>query len=171
MSPVAVFVRTLLKSSAIFIGAATIFLNPALEWRTAMTGNRSTGASRGTAVSAGQAGSEAAIDGLIALLEDTDAGVRRAAVNALAHLNSRRAVPALREALKEEDASIRRGAATAIAEISGGHGPHSRLRPHPRPRPDPSPSPNPNPSPRISFRMHSPSVVLTTPHAAATVVR
>ena len=80
MSPVAVFVRTLVKSSAIFIGAAAIFLNPALEWR---SGSQATGGSRGTAVSAGQAGSEAAIDGLIALLKDTDAGVRRAAVNAL----------------------------------------------------------------------------------------
>lgn len=83
MSPVDVFVRTLLKSSAIFIGAATIFLNPALEWRTAITGSQAPGATRGTAVSAGQAGSEAAIDGLIALLEDTDAGVRKQAAWAL----------------------------------------------------------------------------------------
>ena len=76
MSPVTVFFRTLLKSSAIFIGAATIVLNPALEWRgAARTG---AGAMRGTSVGAAQSGSEAAIDGLIAALKDSDAGVRRA---------------------------------------------------------------------------------------------
>ena len=33
MSPITVFVRTLLKSSAIFIGATAIFLHPQLECR------------------------------------------------------------------------------------------------------------------------------------------
>src|SRR5260221_12411707 len=83
MSPVTVFFRTLLKSSAIFIGTATIFLNPALECRSTTHAG----------VGAQQAGSEAAVDGLIALLKDTNAGVRRAAGNALAELDSRRAVP------------------------------------------------------------------------------
>src|SRR5229473_2506993 len=151
MSPVTVFFRTLLKSSAIFVGAAAIVLNPGLEWRSA---SQATGSAlRGTIVGAQQAGSEAAIDGLVAALKDTDAGVRRAAVNALAELNSRRAVPALSAALKDgdpdvrkraitslgeigdaraldaltlalkdEDASIRRSAAMAIAEIGGGSG-------------------------------------------------
>ena len=100
MSPVAVFIRTLLKSSAIFVGAAAIFLNPALEWRS------TSAQSPGTSVGAAQAGSEAAIDGLIGLLKDTDAGVRRAAVNALSELNSRRAVPALAEAFKGADAEL-----------------------------------------------------------------
>jgi hypothetical protein len=67
MSPLAVFVRTLLKSSAIFIGTATIFLHPGLEWRSATQG----------IVGARQGASEAAVDGLIAALKDTDAGVRR----------------------------------------------------------------------------------------------
>jgi HEAT repeat protein len=97
MSPVTVFFRTLLKSSAIFIGAATIVLNPSLEWRAATHANGA--GMRGTSVGAAQAGTEAAIDGLIALLKDTDASVRRAAVEALSELNSRRAVPALSAAL------------------------------------------------------------------------
>src|SRR5258708_32373708 len=107
MSPVTVFIRTLLKSSAIFIGAATIVLNPALEWRSTTH----------AVVGAQQAGSEAAIDGLIALLRDTDAGVRRAAVSPLAELNSRRAVPALSSALKDGDPELRGAIAAALGEI------------------------------------------------------
>ena len=34
MSPLTVFVRTLMKSSAICLGAAAIFLHPSLEWST-----------------------------------------------------------------------------------------------------------------------------------------
>src|SRR5260370_8250787 len=101
MSPVTVFFRTLLKSSAIFIGAATIVLNPALEWRSA---SQATGSAlRGTIVGAQQAGSEAAIDGLVAALKDTDAGVRRAAGNAPAELTSRRPAPALSAAPTDPD--------------------------------------------------------------------
>ncbi len=115
MSPVTVFFRTLLKSSAIFVGAAAIVLNPGLEWRSA---SQATGSAlRGTIVGAQQAGSEAAIDGLVAALKDTDAGVRRAAVNALAELNSRRAVPALSAALKDGDPELRGAIATALGEI------------------------------------------------------
>ena len=33
MTPLAVFVRTLRKSSAIFVGTAAIFLHPQLEFR------------------------------------------------------------------------------------------------------------------------------------------
>ena len=32
MSPLTVFLRTLIKSSAIFLGAGAIFLNPSLDW-------------------------------------------------------------------------------------------------------------------------------------------
>lgn len=95
MSPAAVFVRTLLKSSAIFIGTAVVFLHPSLEWR----GSARQGAS-GVTVGAQQAGSEAAVDALIGALKDTDAGVRREAARALAQLNSRRAVPALAAPVK-----------------------------------------------------------------------
>ena len=109
MSPVTVFFRTLLKSSAIFVGAATIVLNPALEWRSTTH----------AVVGAQQAGTEAAIDGLIALLKDTDAGVRRAAVSALAELNSRRAVPALAGALKDGDPEMRSTIVTARSGRSG----------------------------------------------------
>src|SRR5258708_22705968 len=115
MSPVTVFFRTLLKSSAIFIGAAAIVLNPALEWRAATQATGS--AMRGTIVGAQQGGSEAAIDGLIAALKDTDAGVRRAAVNALAELNSRRAVPALSARPKDGDPELRGAIAAALGEI------------------------------------------------------
>jgi HEAT repeat protein len=158
MSPVTVFFRTLLKSSAIFIGTAAIFLHPSLDWRGRAMNERTT-------VDAQQGPAEAAVDGLIAALKDSDAGVRRAAADALGELDNRRAVPALIEAvkdadpdvrrhaidalgeigdpraldaltkaLKDEDATIRRHAAAAIAEVSGdGSGPH----PHPHPYPHP----------------------------------
>ena len=32
MSPLTVFIRTLIKSSAICLGAGFIFLNPSLDW-------------------------------------------------------------------------------------------------------------------------------------------
>ena len=32
MTPLAVFVRTLLKTSAVFIGVTTVMLHPSLEW-------------------------------------------------------------------------------------------------------------------------------------------
>src|SRR4051794_16186966 len=111
MSPVAVFVRTLLKSSAIFIGAASIFLHPALEWRPDAQ------QARGLNVIAGQAQSEAAVDGLIAALKDTDGGVRREAVRALGQLNSRRAVPALAAAMKDADDEMRASIVSALGEL------------------------------------------------------
>ena len=162
MSPAAVFVRTLLKSSAIFVGTALIFLHPSLEWRS----NARPGAS-GTLVGAQQSGSEAAVDALIVALKDTDASVRREAARALAQLNSRRAAPALAaamkdaddsmrativgalgeigdsralepltQALKDSDASVRRSAAAAIADLAGD-GPHPHPNPHPHPHPRP----------------------------------
>src|SRR5262245_58118599 len=98
MSPVTVFVKTLLKSSAIFIGATAIFLNPSLEWKSA-AGREA----RGLSVTATQSATEAAVDALIGALKDTDAGVRRQAAHALSQLNNRRAVPALAAALKDAD--------------------------------------------------------------------
>ena len=38
MTPVAVFVRTLMKTSAIFIGATAVMLHPSLEWRSSSGG-------------------------------------------------------------------------------------------------------------------------------------
>src|SRR3954447_11685037 len=102
MSPVTVFFRTLLKSSAIFIGTAAIFLHPQLEWRSIAAR-----AGDGLSVGARQASNEAAIDGLIALLKDADAGVRRQAVRSLASLNSVRAVPSLAAAMKDGDPDMR----------------------------------------------------------------
>src|SRR5436305_1996680 len=109
MSPAAVFVRTLLKSSAIFIGAAAIFLHPSLEWRPI--------AQHGTAVGAQQSGTEGAVDALVGALKDSDAGVRREAARALAQMNSRRAVPALSAALADSDPQIRASVASALGEI------------------------------------------------------
>ena len=111
MSPAAVFFRTLLKSSAIFIGTAAIFLHPSLEWRSVAQ------PSVGVAVGAQQAGSEAAVDALILALKDSDAGVRREAARALSQLNNRRAVPALASALKDANVEVRRQAAFALGQI------------------------------------------------------
>src|SRR5215217_8236151 len=112
MSPVTVFVRTLLKSSAIFIGAAAIFLHPSLEWRsTALQSNA------GTSVGAQPSGSELAVDALIVALKDSDATVRREAARALARLNSRRAVPALAAAMKGADPDMRATIVAALGEL------------------------------------------------------
>src|SRR5262245_10380936 len=112
MSPVTVFIKTLLKSSAIFVGATAIVLHPSLEWRT--------GVARGTTgvgVGAQQSGAEAAVDALIAALKDADAGVRRSAAHALAQLNSRRAVPALADAMKGADPEMRSTIVTTLGQL------------------------------------------------------
>ena len=98
MSPLAVFIRTLLKSSAIFIGVTAIFLHPQLEWRT--TSNQSV-------VGARQGGREGVVDELILALKDSDAGVRRQVIRTLASMNSTRAVPALVAAMKDADPETR----------------------------------------------------------------
>src|SRR3954471_13575897 len=112
MSPATVFFRTLIKSSAIFIGTAAIFLHPSLEWRTAARQ-----AASGLTVGAQQAGAEAAVDALIVALKDTDASVRREAARALSQLNSRRAVPALAAAMKGADADMRATIVAALGEL------------------------------------------------------
>ena len=120
MSPVTVFFRTLLKSSAIFIGAATIFLNPRLEWR---LGTQASGsAPRGTAVETAQGGREATVDALVVALKDSDAGVRRQAARALAELNNRRAVPALAAAMKDADPELRSVIVSALGELGDSRG-------------------------------------------------
>src|SRR5687768_15019327 len=105
MSPIAVFFRTLMKTSAIFIGTTLVFLHPPLDW------------SGGRAVTAVQSGAESVIDALTGALKDPDAGVRREAAAALGHRASRRAVPALIGALKDDDAQVRVRVISALGEI------------------------------------------------------
>ena len=73
MSPVTVFYRTLLRSSAMFLGAAAIFLHPPSEWSSAA------GTSSSSRLAATQSPTESAVDGLVGALKDSDAGVRRQA--------------------------------------------------------------------------------------------
>ena len=84
MSPLTVFLRTLFKSSAIFLGAGLIFLNPSLD-----------GFAKRNAVTAQKSANEQAVDALTAALKDSDTGVRRQAAFALGQLRSTRALPAL----------------------------------------------------------------------------
>jgi HEAT repeat protein len=105
MTPLALFVRTLLRTSAIFLGVTLVFLHPNLEW------------SARENVTAKQSPVEAAIDGLIGALEDSDAGVRRQAAAALGHVRAPRALPALVAALKDEEPRVRQRAALALGEI------------------------------------------------------
>lgn len=107
MSPLAVFLRTLARSSAIFLGAGAIFLHPSLEWR---------GDSRAV-VGALQAPRDAAIDGLIAALQDTDAAVRRQAVVALGELGSARAASPVADLLKDPQPAVRAAAARTLEAI------------------------------------------------------
>ena len=109
MSPFAVFVRTLLRTSAIFIGGTLVFLHPTLDW-----------SSRTTSVTAQQSPAEAALDGLIMLLEDSDAGVRRQAADALGHVRNTRAVPALVDALDDPDPAVRKSVTKALADCARG---------------------------------------------------
>lgn len=104
MTPFAVFVRTLLKTSAIFIGTTFVFLNPPMEW------------SAGRAVTAQKSPAENAIDGLLGALKDPDSDVRAQAAWALGQMRAKRAVPALLEAMKDE-LNVRRSVIRAFGEI------------------------------------------------------
>ena len=136
MTPLAVFLRTFFRTSAIFVGSSIVFLHPPLEW------SASSGAAR-----AQKSPIEAAVDGLLVALKDTDEDVRcqaawalgrtgrtravdaliealkdtpevrKQAVRALGEIGDRRALPALNVALKDEDPRVRRYAAKAIARI------------------------------------------------------
>ena len=109
MSPLTVFVRTLLKTSALFIGFTTVMLHPSLEWTSASQVK--------VTVTARQSPHEGAVDALVAALKDTDAGVRRQAAAALGEIGNARAVTGLIEALKDSDADVRRHALSALGEI------------------------------------------------------
>jgi HEAT repeat protein len=158
MSPVTVFFRTLLKSSAMFVGAALIFLHPSLEWRSGAVDRATVGAQQGareaaiaaliTAVKDPDVGvrvqaidalaeleAHDAVDALITAAKDKSPDVRRHAIDALGEIGDSRALDVLTQALKDEDATIRRHAAAAIAEVSGGTGPHPHPHPHPHPMP------------------------------------
>ena len=91
MSPLAVFFRTLSRSSAICLGIGLVIVNPPFDWS---PGRAMTSAARLTGVTAQKSPNEAAIDGLIGALKDSDAGVRRQAALALGELRSPRSVPA-----------------------------------------------------------------------------
>ena len=93
MTPLTVFVRTLMKTSAIFIGATVVFLHPRLDWSASGGARAQRGPADSIGVTAGQSSAEAAIDGLVGALKDSDAGVRRQAAAALGQLGSPRAVP------------------------------------------------------------------------------
>ena len=108
MTPLAVFFRTLSRTSAIFLGAVAVFLNPPLDW----------GASRtATAVKGPR---QATIDGLIYALRDPDSGVRREVARALeayAVIDAQRAVVAeLTKELASTDAVTRARAACQLRE-------------------------------------------------------
>ena len=107
MSATAFFFRTLLRASAAFVGAAMIFLHPSLEWR---------GGQPDTVV-AQQAPREAAVNGLIAALGDSDAGVRREAARALGMLEAQAAVDALAKAIKDASPEVRRAVVQALGQI------------------------------------------------------
>lgn len=109
MSPLTVFVRMLLKSSAICLGVAIGVIQPSF-----------TGEPSRPAV-AHPSPAQAAIDGLVNALQDQDPGVRRQAAVALGELGSARAVPALIDATRDEQAEVRSSAATAIRQITTAH--------------------------------------------------
>src|SRR5262245_52105378 len=112
MSPLTVFVRTLMKTSAAFIGATAVILHPSLDWSAARSN-----AGAQLALTAQQSPADAAIDGLVLALKDTDAGVRRQAAAALGELGNARAVPGLIEALKDKEVDVRQRALAALGEI------------------------------------------------------
>jgi HEAT repeat protein len=156
MTPLTVFVRTAVKTSAIFIGTMTVFLHPSLEWRSPHVGvtalqspdntvidgligalkDKDAGVRREAASALGQLGNARAVPALIETMKDTEPDVRRRAANALGELGDERAITALTTALKDTDAGVRRAAVQAIAEISGGDS-HGSPHPHPNPRPRP----------------------------------
>ena len=89
MTPLAVFLRTFLRTSAIFAGASIVFLHPPLEW-----------SASGGAARAQKSPIEAAVDGLLVALKDPVEDVRCQAAWALGRAGKARAVEALIEALK-----------------------------------------------------------------------
>ena len=102
VTPFGLFFRTLARSSAIFLGAGWIFMNPSLEpWA-----NRE--------VTAQRSPREAAVDGLVAAASDSDPRVRRQAVEALGDTPHDRARPVLIRALGDESDEVRLAAGRAL---------------------------------------------------------
>src|SRR6478609_2494980 len=108
MTPLAVFVRTFLKTSAIFIGVTAVMLHPSLQW------SEATGSSR---VIAGQGQTEMAVDALVGALKDTDAGVRRQAAAALGEFGDASAVDPLIAVIRDANADVRRHVIGALGEL------------------------------------------------------
>ena len=108
MTPLAVFIRTLLRTSAIFIGTTMVFLHPPNEWTSGRT------------VSAGPSGREMAVDALISVMNDSDAGVRRQVAASLGTSANPRALPALRMMLHDAEPAVRRAALWSINKIERG---------------------------------------------------
>lgn len=119
MTPLAVFVRALMKTSAIFIGATWIVLHPSLDW-----------SSRNTLVTAQLGPRETALTGLRYALADQDPVVRRQAAIALARIRNApigspladparqsRSVRELTGDLVAADAAVRTRAACDLREI------------------------------------------------------
>src|SRR5215203_3182463 len=113
MSPLAVFVRTLLRTSAIFIGTTFVFLHPPSEWSartlTAWNAERT--------VTAAKSGNEMAVDALLGVINDCDPGVRRQAAASLGAIANPRALPALRMMLHDAEPAVRRTALASINKI------------------------------------------------------
>ena len=118
MTPLAVFVRTLMQTSAIFLGATWIVLHPSLDW------------SSRTFVTAQQGPREAALAGLKYALADQDPAVRRQAAAALARIRNAptgsafadpaaqmRNVKELTADLTDGDAAVRTRAACDLRDI------------------------------------------------------
>lgn len=106
MTPMAVFIRTLLKTSAIFIGTTLVFLHPPLDWSPART------------VTAHQSPADAAADALVLALHDSDLHVRRTAAASLARLANPRSLSALTNAMTgDRDEAVRLHAARGVANI------------------------------------------------------
>jgi HEAT repeat protein len=109
MTPLAVFFKTLSRTSAIFIGTAIMFLHPPLEWGTA----RSLSATKGPR--------QATIDSLVGAMRDPDASVRREVARALeayAVIDAQRAAVAeLTAQLSSPDVVTRTRAACQLRDI------------------------------------------------------
>lgn len=109
MTPLAVFFKTLSRTSALFIGVALVFLHPPLDW------------GAGRTVTAVKGPRQATIDSLTYAMRDPDAGVRRAVARALeayAAIDAQRAAAAeLTTQLTSPDAATRTRAACGLRKI------------------------------------------------------
>ena len=108
MSPLALFVRTVMKTSAICIGATWVVMHPTLDWS----------ASRATSLTAQPGPNGAAVQGLVAALGDEDGNVRREAAAALDRIRTAqgRSVRELTDDLSAADPAIRARAACDVKE-------------------------------------------------------